>query len=414
MNVPELLVPAGNLEKLKIAVHCGADAVYLSGKRYGLRSYAGNFTLPDMEKGVRLAHAHRVKVYVTVNSIARNSDLADLPQYLESLRMLGVDGLIVSDPGIIACARRCTPGLPLHLSTQLSTTNWESARFWQEQGVARINLARELSLQEVAEIKSKVDCAIEIFVHGAICVAYSGRCLLSTYLAQRESNRGECAHPCRWKYALVEEKRPRDYFPIAEDDRGSYIFNSKDLCLIEYLPEVIATGVDALKIEGRMKGIHYVAGVTRVYRSALDSYRQDPGRFHFRPEWLEELNRLSHRGYTTGFALGTPSGKDYTYATSDYVRTHELVAVVTDVPPPGASGDSSASGRWIHLEVRNRITRGELMEFVDREFKCHSSRLIEMTDEQGAALGVAHPGRHVLVRTDLPVGKNDLLRRKKI
>jgi putative protease len=414
MNVPELLVPAGNLEKLSIAVHCGADAVYLSGKCYGLRSYAGNFTRAEMEQGVRLARASRVKVYVTVNTVARNSDLAGLPGYLESLGALGVDGLIVSDPGVIACARRHVPGLPLHLSTQLSTANWESARFWQEQGVIRINLARELSLREVAEIKARVTCEIEIFVHGAICVAYSGRCLLSTYLAQRESNRGECAHPCRWKYALVEEKRPRDSFPIAEDERGSYIFNSKDLCLIEHLPAVMATGVDALKIEGRMKGINYVAGVTRVYRNALDCYRQDPDHFHVRSEWLAELRRLSHRDYTTGFALGMPSGKDYAYATADYVRTHELVAVVTDAPPHDASGDPLSFGRWIKLEVRNRIARGELIEFVDRGLQCHTGRLVEMTDEQGDALEHAHPGRHVLVRTDLPVGTNDLLRRRKI
>jgi putative protease len=354
-----------------------------------------------------------VKVYVTVNIIARNRDLQDLPEYLASLAMIGVDGLIVSDPGVIACARRCAPGLPLHLSTQLSTSNRESARFWQEQGVARINLARELSLREVAEIKARVGCEIEIFVHGAICIAHSGRCLLSTYLAQRESNRGECAHPCRWRYALVEEKRPRDYFPITEDERGSYIFNSKDLCLIEHLPEVLKTGVDALKIEGRMKGINYVAGVTRVYRRALDYYQQDPDRFQVRPEWLEELRRLSHRDYTTGFALGMPTAGDYTYPTSDYVRTHELVAVVTHDPPPGNSGDPSTAGRWVRLDVRNRITRGELIEFVDRELHCHTGRLTEMTDEQGDALEEAHPGRQVLVRIDLPVGKNDLLRRRK-
>ncbi len=412
MNLPELLAPAGNLEKLKIAVHCGADAVYLSGKRYGLRSHAGNFTLPEIEDGVRHARAQRVKVYVTVNIIARNRDLRDLPEYLASLAMIGVDGLIVSDPGVIACARRCAPGLPLHLSTQLSTANWESARFWQEQGVARINLARELSLREIAEIRPRVACQIELFVHGAICMAYSGRCLLSTYLAHRESNRGECAHPCRWRYALVEEKRPGDYFPIAEDERGSYIFNSKDLCLIEHLPEVLATGVDALKIEGRMKGINYVAGVTRVYRSALDSCRQDPDRFRVRPEWLEELGRLSHREYTTGFALDTPTAADYTYSTSDYVRTHELVAVVTHAPAPLNPGDPPAA-RWVGLEVRNRITRGELIEFIDRELHCHTGRLAEMTDERGVALNEAHPGRRVLVRTELPLGANDLLRRRK-
>jgi len=279
--------------------------------------------------------------------------------------------------------------------------------------VARINLARELSLREVAEIKERVACEIEIFVHGAICIAYSGRCLLSTYLAQRESNRGECAQPCRWKYSLAEEKRPGDFFPVAEDEGGSYIFNSKDLCLIEHLPAVMATGVDALKIEGRMKGINYVAGVTRVYRSALDCYRQDPDRFHFHPEWLEELRRLSHRDYTTGFALGTPAGSDYNYATADYVRTHELVAVVTDVERRGGADAAPAGGGWIKLEVRNRIARGERIEFVDRTLQCHAGRLAEMTDVQGNPLDEAHPGRHVLIRTRLPVDKGDLVRRSK-
>jgi putative protease len=413
MKVPELLVPAGNAEKLKTAIRCGADAVYLSGKRYGLRSYAGNFTLPEIEEGVRLAHAGGVKLYVTVNVIARNRDLADLPPYLESLRMLQVDGLIVSDPGVILCAQKHAPGLPLHLSTQLSTSNWESARFWQDRGVTRINLARELSLREIAQIRSKVACAIEIFVHGSICVAYSGRCLLSTYLAQRESNRGECAQPCRWRYALVEEKRPGDYFPVAEDAQGSYVFNAKDLCLIEHLPEVIATGVDALKIEGRMKGIHYVAGVTRVYRSALDSYRKDPDSFRCRPEWLDELQRISHRDYTTGFALGAPSAMDYTYASSDYLSTHDLVGVVTAVDPHGAAGFGPDAGRWIRLQVRNRIACGEWLEFIDRGFTCHSSRLEEMTDDQGRVLSEAHPGQHILIKTDLPAGTHDLLRRKK-
>ena len=413
MNLPELLVPAGNLEKLKIAVHCGADAVYLSGKRYGLRSYAGNFTLPEIEEGLSIAHSHKVKLYITVNIVARNHDLTDLPDYLASLSRMGVDGLIVSDPGIIACTRTYVPHLPLHLSTQLSTSNWSSALFWQDQGVARINLARELSLKEVALIKSRVSCEIEVFIHGALCIAYSGRCLLSTYLAHRDSNRGECAHPCRWRYALMEEKRPHVYFPIAEDEQGSYIFNSKDLCLIEYLPEVIATGVDALKIEGRMKGIHYVAGVTKVYRSVLDCYKQDPDHFRFRPQWLEELKRLSHRDYTTGFALRSPTGEDYTYSNSDYVRTHELAGKVTATRPAPARGTTAHAECWITVQVRNRIATGEWIEFVDRDLNCHSIRLAEMTDEHGAVLREAHPGQEVLIRADLPVGVNDLLRKRK-
>jgi putative protease len=409
MKFPELLVPAGNLEKLKMAVHCGADAVYLSGKHYGLRSSAGNFTLPEMEEGVEIAHREQVKVYVTLNIIARNHDFTDLPAYLASLSDLGVDGLIVSDPGILAQVRQLVPHLPLHLSTQLSTSNWYSADFWQQQGVSRINLARELSLEEITLIKQKVPLEIEIFIHGALCVAYSGRCLLSTFLAQRESNRGECAHPCRWKYALMEEKRPGVYFPITEDEKGSYIFNSKDLCLIEHLPEVIATGVDALKIEGRMKGINYVAGVTRIYRHALDCFKKNPENYHFDPQWLDELRKLSHRDYTTGFALGVPASESYTYTTSEYIRTHDLLGVITEVIPSGNDDLTSQ----VKLHVRNKVVPGEQVEIITRDLQSFYTRLGEIVSEKGEVLQAAHPGQEVVIKTDVPVSVNDLVRKKR-
>ena len=414
MKLPELLVPAGNLEKLKIAVHYGADAVYLSGKKYGLRSYAGNFTISEMEEGIEFAHKNHVRVYVTVNIVARNDDLMSLPDYLNSLSELGVDGLIVSDPGIVFQARQIVPHLPLHLSTQLSTSNWCSAQFWQQQGISRINLSRELSLQEIALIKQRVHAEIEIFIHGALCISYSGRCLLSTYLAQRDPNRGECAHPCRWKYTLMEEKRTNLYFPITEDESGSYIFNSKDLCLIEYLPEIITSGVDALKIEGRMKGIYYVAGVTRIYRHALDCYGKNPESYQFKTQWLEELKKVSHRNYTTGFYLGPPSGESFNYDTSEYIRTHELVGVVKGVLPSTGERSPSDSVRFIKLQVRNKIIQGEQVEFIDKNLNRYHTRLEAMMSEKGEMLQLAQPGQEIVIKTALPVGVNDVLRRAKI
>ncbi len=414
MKIPELLVPAGNLEKLKMAVHYGADAVYLSGKEYGLRSYAGNFTLSEMEEGIKFAHKRQVKVYVTVNIVARNDDFIALPDYLNSLSELKVDGLIVSDPGIIAQARQYVPHLPLHLSTQLSTSNWCSAQFWQQQGISRINLARELSLEEIALIKQRVPVKIEIFVHGAMCISHSGRCLLSTYLTQRDPNRGECAHPCRWKYSLMEENRPNRYFPITEDEYGSYVFNSKDLCLIEYLPEIIAAGVDAIKIEGRMKGIHYVASVTRIYRRALDCYGEAPERYQFQAEWLEELKKISHRDYTIGFFLGTPSEESFRYDTSNYVRTHELVGVVKEVLPSTGEDASTDSARLVKLQVRNKITQGDKVEFIDKDLNSYHTTVEKMMNEKGEVLPLAQPGQEIVIRTNSQVGVNDLLRKKKV
>jgi len=414
MKLPELLAPAGNLEKLKIAVHYGADAVYLSGKRYGLRSYAGNFTLSEMEEGVRLAHEHQVKVYVAVNIIAHNDDLVDLPDYLSSLSDLRVDGLIISDPGIVSKARQIVPHLPLHLSTQLSTSNWCSAQFWQQQGISRINLSRELTYHEIAHIKKNVPVEIETFVHGAMCISYSGRCLLSAYLAQRDPNRGECAHPCRWKYALTEEKRPNEYFPITEDEYGSYIFNSKDLCLIEHLPEIIKSGVDALKIEGRMKGIHYVACVTRVYRHALDCYGENPEKYQFQTKWLEELKKLSHRDYTTGFYLDSPSNESFKYTTSEYIRTHDLVGVVREILPLPGERFSSHAEKLIKIQVRNKVIQGEQVEFINKNLNSYHARLDEITNEAGEMVQVAQPGQEIIIRTNLPIGANDILRREKI
>ncbi|HZV82638.1 MAG TPA: peptidase U32 family protein, partial [Geobacteraceae bacterium] len=295
MHIPELLAPAGNLEKLKIAVHYGADAVYLGGKAYGLRNLADNFTPAEMAEGIAHAHAHGVKVYLTVNSYPANNDLPGLAAYLEEVAPLPFDAWIAADPGVIQLIREIAPEKTIHLSTQANTVNWRSALFWQRQGVSRINLAREMSLAAVTETAQHTSVELELFAHGAMCISYSGRCLISSVMSGRNANKGECSHPCRWGYSLVEETRPGEYFPIMEDDSGTFIFNSKDLCLIEHLPDIVASGVASLKIEGRMKGIYYVASTVRAYRTALDALKTERETYRFRPEWLAELCKTSHR-----------------------------------------------------------------------------------------------------------------------
>ncbi|NMC75205.1 MAG: U32 family peptidase, partial [Geobacteraceae bacterium] len=282
MILPELLAPAGNREKLHVAVHYGADAVYLGGKEFSLRNLADNFSPEELSDAVSYAHDHGVKVYLATNIFPGNADLVEMRRYLEKVAEIPLDACIVADPGVLELVKEISPERPLHLSTQANTTNWLSARFWKRQGVTRVNLARELSLEEIREVKEKGGLEVEVFVHGAMCISYSGRCLLSSIMTGRDANRGECAQPCRWGYALVEEQRPGVYFPVMEDERGTFIFNARDLCLLEHLPELVESGVDSLKIEGRMKGIHYVASVVRVYREALDRYRDDPEGFRVR------------------------------------------------------------------------------------------------------------------------------------
>ncbi len=308
IQIPELLAPAGNYEKLVTAIHYGADAVYLGGKQYSLRAKAGNFTGQEIEKAVVYAHNHHVKIYVTMNIFAHNDDLGKLDEYLLELQLYGVDGLIISDPGILAKAKKLVPGLSLHLSTQANVTNYLAANFWVKQGVNRLNLARELSFAEIKEIRGKVKAKLEIFVHGALCISYSGRCMLSNYMTGRDANKGSCAHPCRYSYTLMEEKRPNQFYPVEEDDRGMYIFNSKDLCLLEKLPLLVAAGVDSLKIEGRMKSIFYVGGVIRIYRAALDYLKTIDSSSWTHPEkikipdyLIKEIVKTGTRGRTENF-----------------------------------------------------------------------------------------------------------------
>ncbi|PID41337.1 MAG: peptidase U32 [Proteobacteria bacterium] len=390
IRIPELLAPAGNFEKLKTAIHYGADAVYLGGGRYGLRAKAGNFDLDGIKTAVAYADDHQVKVYVTVNIFAHNQDFKGLERYLLFLRSVGVAGLVVADPGIFALCRKTVPDMEIHLSTQMNVTNGAAARFWIDQGASRLNLARELSLTEIADITRKTDGEIEVFVHGALCISYSGRCLLSSYLTGRDANRGNCAHPCRYRYALVEEKRAGDYFPVEEDERGTYLFNSKDLCLLRRLPELVAAGVHALKIEGRMKSIFYVGGVVRIYRAALDFLKSVEERSWNRPELIEiperyyqEIARTGTRGLTENFFESRPGPSEMLYQTTRFEQPYEPVAVVRKEGTP------------VMIEARNVLFPGEQLEYMHRGVDCTTVTVARMTDENGDVVAKANPGNIV-------------------
>jgi len=390
------------MEKLRIAVHYGADAVYLGGKSFGLRNLAGNFSNAELAEAVDYAHNRQVKVYLTVNAYPDNADLPLLGRFLEETAHVPFDACIAADPGVIRLLREITPARDIHLSTQANTTNWQSARFWEEQGIKRINLAREMSLEAMGEVRNQVGLELEVFVHGAMCISYSGRCLLSGIMAERSANRGECAHPCRWSYALVEEKRPGEYFPVTEDETGSFIFNSRDLCLLSYLPQLAECGIDSFKIEGRMKGIHYLASVVRVYREALDRYWDDPAAFSVKPEWLEELGKISHRGYTTGFILGRPADIDREYH-SRYTRSHDIVGIVEETLPDGR----------VIIGVRNRLETGDTVEFIGRHMAVNRLHLEEMTDENGSFVQIANPNRRVSINVPFHTERFDIIRREK-
>lgn len=402
MKRPELLAPAGDLEKLKIAVLYGADAVYIGGRHFSLRAGAGNFSEAEIAEGLRFAHTKGVRVYVAVNIFAHNQDLGFLPDYLDLIQRLGVDGVIVSDPGVISLLRKRHPGLPVHLSTQANTTNWAAARFWEEQGISRIILSRELSLAEIKEIRRRVGVELEMFVHGAMCIAYSGRCLLSSYLTGRGANKGDCAQSCRWKYALVEENRPGEYLPFAEDERGSYILSSRDLCLIEQLPELIGAGVNSFKIEGRMKSIHYVAGVVKAYREALDAYLAG-GAKSFDPVWLEEIGKVSHREYTTGFLYGRPGAAGQHYHSKIYRRRYSFIGLVR--------GYDAQTG-LATIEQRNRFAVGDEVEILTPTGRPVQHRIKAIYDEEGNVLEAApHPQQIVKIPVDRELAVYSMLRK---
>jgi putative protease len=379
----ELLAPAGNLEKLKMAIIYGADAVYMGGEEFGLRAGADNFSREDMLEGIEFAHARGKKVYITVNIIPHNEDLEGLHDYIKFIEKSNADGVILSDPGIITAFRETAPNIELHLSTQANNTNWRSASFWYEQGIKRIVLARELSFEEIKDIRKRVpkDLELEIFIHGSMCISYSGRCLLSNYMADRDSNRGLCAQPCRWKYFLTEEKRPGEYFPVYENDRGTFIFNSKDLCMIEYIPELVDSGVSSLKIEGRMKSSYYVATVVKSYREALDKYYEDPEHYEYDPAWLEEISKASHREFTSGFFTGKTTEKDQVYQNSSYIRNYDFVGIVMEY---------NKNTGIARVEQRNRMFDGDTVELVSPDGPYFLHKIHNMKNEDGEDIDVQH------------------------
>lgn len=404
INRPELLAPAGNMEKCKMALRYGADAVYLGGKMFGLRAFANNFEIEEIKEACDFAHSLGKKVYVTVNIFAHNSDIEKLPEYLLALEKANVDALLISDLGVWMTARRVVPNLPLHVSTQANTTNWASAQAWQDLGAARVVLARELSLAEIAEIGAKTNVELEAFVHGAMCISYSGRCLLSSYLTGRDGNRGACAQACRWEYTLHEKNRPGESYDLEEDEHGSYVMNSKDLCLIARIPELVKAGVCSLKIEGRMKSVHYVATVVSVYRKAIDAFMAAPDNYKVQPEWIEELNKISHRPYTEGFAFNRPEAEGQVYTTSSYEQTHDFAGVVL-------SYDKAAQKALI--EQRNNVKNGELLEVLMPDGTLLPLELKNMQDEDGTPIDCApHACQHFWISCGTELLPYSLLRRK--
>ena len=399
---PELLAPAGNMEKLHMALLYGADAVYLGGKMFGLRAFASNFSLAEMDEAVAFAHSLHKKVYVTVNIFAHNEDINNLPDYLRNLQAIGVDALLISDFGVWSVAREIIPEMPLHVSTQANTTNWAAVKAWENLGASRVVLARELSFTEMKEIGSKTEVELEAFVHGAMCISYSGRCWLSSYLTGRDGNRGACAQVCRWEFSLTEKNRPGEVYDVAGDDQGTYIMNSKDLCLLPYLPRLMEAGICSFKIEGRMKSAHYAASVVSVYRRAIDACWRDPQHYTVKQEWLDELEKVSHRPYTTGFALGKPDATAQVYTTSSYLQTHEFVGLVRDWD----------NGR-LTVEQRNHMKEGETLEVFCPDGSLRTLVLKEMRNQDGEPIVAAqHPQMVFTCRAAESIPESSILRRK--
>ena len=406
MRVPELLVPASSLEVLKVAVVFGADAVYIGGEVFGLRAKAKNFTLDEMREGVEFAHAYGVKVYVTANILAHNDDLEGVRRYFEELKNVGPDALIISDPGVFMIAKEVLPDMELHVSTQANNTNYGTYRFWQQQGAKRVVSARELSLKEIREIRGHIpdDLEIETFVHGAMCISYSGRCLLSNYFTGRDANQGACTHPCRWKYAVMEESRPGEYLPVYENERGTYIFNSKDLCMIEYIPELIDAGIDSFKIEGRMKTALYVATVARTYRRAIDDYLQSPDLYREHMPWyLDQISNCTYRQFTTGFFFGKPSEEAQIYDSNTYVREYTYLGTVGGVNEAGLYA----------IEQRNKFSVGETIEVMKPNGENPQVVVRRIVDEDGNdQMSAPHPKQKLWIDLGCPLDTYDILRRK--
>ena len=406
MRVPELLIPASSLEVLKTAVIFGADAVYIGGEAFGLRAKAKNFSMEDMKEGIQFAHEHNVRVYVTANILAHNGDLPGVEEYFKELKEIGPDALIISDPGVFMIAKRVCPEIEVHISTQANNTNYGTYRFWHELGAKRVVSARELSMKEIKEIRSNIpdDLEIETFVHGAMCISYSGRCLLSNYFTGRDANQGACTHPCRWKYAVMEESRPGEYLPVYENERGTYIFNSKDLCMIGHIPDLIDAGIDSFKIEGRMKTALYVATVARTYRKAIDDYLKDPVLYEKNMPWyLDQISNCTYRQFTTGFFYGKPDSEAQIYDSNTYVKEYTYLGIV---------GGSNAEGLY-RIEQRNKFSVGETIEIMKPNGDNIKAKVLRIVNEEGGEQESApHPKQVLYIDLGVPMEQYDILRRK--
>ncbi len=406
MRNTELLIPAGSLDVLKTAVVYGADAVYIGGEAFGLRAKAHNFSLGDMKEGVEFAHSRGVKVYVTANILAHNDDLEGVEQYFEELKSVKPDALIISDPGVFAIAKRVLPEMELHVSTQANNTNYGTYLFWYQQGAKRVVSARELSLKEIREIRARIpgDMEIESFMHGAMCISYSGRCLLSNFFTGRDANQGACTHPCRWKYSIVEETRPGEYMPVYENERGTYIFNSKDLCMIEHIPELIDAGIDSFKIEGRMKTALYVATVARTYRKAIDDFKKDPELYRQNMEWYkEEIGKCTYREFTTGFYFGKPGADAQIYDNNTYVKNFTYLGTVENVDERG----------FAKIEQKNKFSVGEMIEIMKPDGRNLQVEVKGIYDAQGQAQESApHPKQELYIDLGVAPEEYDILRRQ--
>lgn len=406
MKKPELMIPASSLEVLKTAVTFGADAVYIGGEVFSLRAKSKNFSMDDMREGIAFAHAHGTKVYVTANILAHNGDLNGIEAYFHELKEIGPDALIISDPGVFQIAKEICPEIDVHISTQANNTNYRTYRFWHTLGARRVVSARELSIEEIKELRANIpdDLEIETFIHGAMCISYSGRCLLSSYFTGRDANQGACTHPCRWKYAIMEETRPGEYLPVYENERGTYIFNSKDLCMIEHIPEMVDAGIDSFKIEGRMKTALYVAVVTRTYRQAIDDYFTDPALYHSRMDYYkDEIAKCTYRQFTTGFFFGKPDHDTQIYDSNTYIKAYTYLGLI---------GENRSDGYYA-LEQRNKFSVGEEIEIMKPDGTDLTVVVRGMTDEEGQPMeSCPHPKQKIYVDLGVELSPFDLLRRK--
>ena len=403
---PELLIPASNLEVLKVAVTYGADAVYIGGEMFSLRAKAKNFSNEDMKTSIAFAHKHNKKVYVTANITAHNRDLDAVHNYFKELKEIRPDALIISDPGVFMIAQEVCPEIDVHISTQANNVNYETYKFWHKLGATRVVSARELSMKEIGELRKNIpdDLEIETFIHGAMCISYSGRCLLSNYFTGRDANLGACTHPCRWKYYITEESRPGEYLPIEENERGTYIFNSKDLCMIEHIPDIIKAGIDSLKVEGRMKTALYVANVARTYRQAIDDYFEDPALYEKNiPHYKEEISKCTYRQYTTGFFYGPTTHETQIYDSNTYVREYTYLGLI---------GEQNTNGLY-SLEQRNKFSVGETIEVMKPDGRNINVVVKAITDEDGNPMeSCPHPKQQIYVDLGSPLETLDLVRRK--